>query len=122
MIKKREFFYTKNNNRDNKMKMEDLKKIIICCSSCDTPLIEFWITKPNKNIITEVIVNCAACGDKSFKKEIKGKYHLGNIENGKVRCSNFKLKLFDKNNKTVSHTDFSEEVKQILLVETINAN
>lgn len=103
------------------MRMEDLEKVIIECSSCNTPLIEIWITHPDVKATTEVIVKCAICGDKSFAKEIKGKYYMGNVEGGKVRHSDFRIKSYDKEGKVVSHTDFSEEVKQTLLVETVNA-
>lgn len=40
--------------------------------------------RPDAPIQTEMIVDCPLCGDKSFKKTIRGQYGLGHIESRKV--------------------------------------
>ncbi len=102
------------------MNIEDGGKTRIHCSNCNEPLVDVWVTRPSQKITTEMTVQCSLCGDKSFKHSFEGRYHLGNIGGGKVRYSNFRTKLFDKKGKEVSHTDFTEEIKQIVLVETMN--
>lgn len=41
--------------------------------------------RPNAPLITELIVECPFCGDKSFQKTIKGQYCLGHLESHAVR-------------------------------------
>jgi len=64
--------------------IEDGKKEFITCSACREQLVEIWMLRPEAPIITEMVVDCPFCGDKSFKKTIPGQYCLGHLESGKV--------------------------------------
>ena len=64
--------------------IEDGEKKKIECSACGCSLIEIWIVRPNAPLTTEMIVDCPLCGDKSFKKVIKGQYCIGHLENSDV--------------------------------------
>lgn len=43
--------------------------------------------RPNAPLTTELVVECPFCGDKSFKKTIKGQYGLGHLESRAVRMT-----------------------------------
>ena len=49
---------------------------IIYCSSCQKPLMDVWIIN-NESKVTKVRAKCPHCGDKSYWKEVKGKFALG---------------------------------------------
>jgi len=60
--------------------LEDGGEVTLKCSNCDKPLVVVWRTRPNEKIGRQDIVwtlqaQCCYCGDKSFKKEIKGGFH-----------------------------------------------
>jgi len=40
--------------------------------------------RPDAPLLTNMVVDCPFCGDKSFKKVIKGQYCLGNLESREV--------------------------------------
>jgi len=42
------------------------------------------MVRPKAPLVTELIVTCPFCGDRSFKKTIHGQYCLGNLESKKV--------------------------------------
>ena len=64
--------------------IEDGDKEFISCSSCRRQLVEIWMVRPDAPLTTEMVVECPFCGDKSFKKTIKGQYCLGHLESREV--------------------------------------
>ncbi len=50
---------------------------IITCSKCRKKLCDVWLTQPDLDVHTKLIAQCDYCGDRSFEKEVHGKFHLG---------------------------------------------
>ena len=50
----------------------------ISCSNCNAPLVVIW-PKPSEegHLKTKVVALCPHCGDKSYSKEIFGKFYVG---------------------------------------------
>ena len=63
----------------NKTKVQDGNKTIIKCSACNKDLIEIWVVRPIK-MVSDIVVNCPFCGDKSFKTKIDGQFCLGHLD------------------------------------------
>ncbi len=64
--------------------IEDGAKEFIVCSACGKQLIEIWMVRPKAPLTTYITVDCPFCGDKSFKKTIRGQYCLGHLESRTV--------------------------------------
>jgi hypothetical protein len=41
--------------------------------------------RPDAPLVTELVVDCPFCGDKSFKETVKGQHCLGHLESGTVQ-------------------------------------
>ena len=55
----------------------DGKHIVLDCSKCGKKLADLWITQPDLDVHTKVVAECNYCGDRSYEKEIHGKFHTG---------------------------------------------
>lgn len=51
--------------------------VILDCAKCNKKLCDIWITQPNLDVNSKVLAQCDYCGDRSFEKEIRGKFHIG---------------------------------------------
>jgi|SRR6185312_13670527 len=63
--------------RDPNPNISDGGHVILECSNCGCPLVDFFITGPQNKVETIAKCNCPYCGDSSFEKIIKGTFHLG---------------------------------------------
>lgn len=63
-----------------RLPLEDGRKIPVRCSNCNTSLCEVWVTRPNFPAKNVLVANCGKCGDKSFKIEFDGGFHIGEGE------------------------------------------
>lgn len=52
---------------------------IVYCSSCEKPLVDVWIIDDSDKK-TKFRAHCPHCGDKSYWKDIVGKFTLGITE------------------------------------------
>jgi hypothetical protein len=43
--------------------------------------------RPDAPLVTELVVDCPFCGDKSFTETINGQYCLGHLESGTVQLT-----------------------------------
>ena len=57
--------------------LENNEHIIICCSDCDKPLIDVWVTRSEYPSKHQIRAHCCFCDDQSFLTEVKGAFHLG---------------------------------------------
>ena len=72
-----------HNLGDGGIKNTDLvngEHVILQCSMCNKKLCDIWITQPHLKVETEIYANCGHCGDRSYQKKIKGKFHIGIID------------------------------------------
>ena len=61
----------------NSFEIEDNEHVILCCSDCDKPLIDVWVTRSEYPAKHQIRAECYFCGDQSFIANVKGAFHLG---------------------------------------------
>lgn len=59
--------------------LKDGGHVILKCSSCDKPLIDIWVVKPEFSIEHIYQALCCYCGDKSFQMNIRGRVAVSPI-------------------------------------------
>ena len=65
------------------MKMNEEQEVLgdsikINCSNCEAPLLEVWTSPSEENLdINKIRADCPHCNDRSFVKEVTGKFFLG---------------------------------------------
>jgi DNA-directed RNA polymerase subunit RPC12/RpoP len=64
--------------------LSDGGQVILNCSACRKPLMTIWITRPNESTKDTFQATCPYCGDKSWKKTVKGGVHVGGFEDKTV--------------------------------------
>ncbi len=100
--------------------LEDGGHVIIKCSNCDRGLLDIFITQPraidpatNKPFVWNMKAKCCFCGDHSYVKEIKGKFHLSGY--GQIKE--------DDESQDIPETFIGsiDEQGDVIIVETIKA-
>lgn len=78
--------------------IQDGGHILIQCSNCECPLVDVWITRPHEEVVyTFEKIKCPYCKDWSYKKEVKGGFHIGYTE----YCEPFECSMDDNKIKVV---------------------
>ena len=108
--------------RDEKsIGLTDGGHIYLRCSSCDKGLADIYITQPEaidpktgEVFEWKAKAKCCYCGDQSYAKEFKGKFHLAGF--GKIKV--------DDSSETIPETavDYFDEENGTLIIYTIEAN
>lgn len=80
--------------------LTDGEHVYFDCSNCGKKLAEVWITQPNFNLTSHIVVECVYCGDKSFKKEVKGAFHIGHTDKTTIDDIDYGL-ITDEDGKLV---------------------
>ena len=86
--------------------MSEKNIIPIKCSNCKKNIAELWITDESHPAKSKVVVNCAYCGDKSYAKQISGKFYIGSPADDKVLIAEQELDdcEFDENGQIKKQT------------------
>lgn len=58
--------------------------VILDCAKCRKKLCDLWITQPQLDVHSKIIAHCDYCGDKSFEREIHGKFHTGITDDSNI--------------------------------------
>lgn len=90
MDKKIKINFDQSTNK-NQMGLIDRGIISMSCKECKEPLMDFWITMNNEDLINKniepmyanVLVECSLCGSSSFVKRIDGQFFPGRPEKRK---------------------------------------
>jgi hypothetical protein len=69
----------------------DGEHIIVRCSKCNKSLCDLWMTQPNLDVYTKLTATCDYCGDKSYEKSVKGKFHLGITEDSAISDAKYEF-------------------------------
>src|SRR5688572_29820531 len=64
--------------------LTDGSHIILQCSKCRKKLCDLWVVQPKLDIHTKVVAQCDYCGDRSFEKEIHGKFQTGTTDDSNI--------------------------------------
>lgn len=51
---------------------------VLHCSNCNSPLVDIWVI--GEGPTHKVRAKCPHCGDKSYFKEVNGRFNMGNTD------------------------------------------